>query len=275
MPIYSNRLLGSGPRQPATGAFILGFAFGAFFDGILLHQILQWHHLLSLAQGASFRDMRMQILADGLFHMACYFLAGVGVLLTWNGRRTASSDRVILAWAVLGFAAWQFTDVLVVHWAIGLHRVRVDVSDPLLWDIGWLVVFGLLPLIAGIRLVRNSSRKDTGRPGRSQVMLSVAVTFAGALSALPLAGASTVVIFKDSINASEAFLAVTSAGGRPIWSTPRGEIMIIDLPVWRDTELYAKGALLVTSAIWFGCFPALYSDRWRSLEQSYNNETLI
>jgi len=76
MPIYSNRLLGSGPRQPATGAFILGFAFGAFFDGILLHQILQWHHLLSLAQGASFRDMRMQILADGLFHMACYFLAG-------------------------------------------------------------------------------------------------------------------------------------------------------------------------------------------------------
>jgi uncharacterized membrane protein len=52
--------------------------------------------------------MRMQILADGLFHMACYFLTGIGLLLTWNGRRTASSDRVILAWAVLGFAAWQF-----------------------------------------------------------------------------------------------------------------------------------------------------------------------
>jgi uncharacterized membrane protein len=26
---------------------MLGFAFGGFFDGILLHQVLQWHHLLS------------------------------------------------------------------------------------------------------------------------------------------------------------------------------------------------------------------------------------
>src|SRR3982750_1109516 len=81
MSIYSNRSLGSGERRPTTGAFILGFAFSAFFDGILLHQILQWHHLLSLAHGASFRDVRMQILADGLFHMASYFLAGIGMLL--------------------------------------------------------------------------------------------------------------------------------------------------------------------------------------------------
>jgi len=100
-------------------------------------------------------------------------------------------------------------------------------------------------------------------------MLSVAVIFAGALSALPLAGASTVVIFKDGTNASEAFLAVASAGGRPIWSAPRGEIMVVDLPFRSDTELYARGALLVTSAIWFGCFPAVSSaERWPSLKQS-------
>src|SRR5687768_8252330 len=30
---------------------VLGFALGGFFDGILLHQILQWHHLLSLVPG--------------------------------------------------------------------------------------------------------------------------------------------------------------------------------------------------------------------------------
>jgi uncharacterized membrane protein len=54
------------------GAFTLGFAFGAFFDGILLHQVLQWHHLLSLVQGDLYRDIRVQILADGLFHAAAY-----------------------------------------------------------------------------------------------------------------------------------------------------------------------------------------------------------
>jgi uncharacterized membrane protein len=35
----------------ATWAAALGFALGGFFDGILLHQILQWHHLLSLVRG--------------------------------------------------------------------------------------------------------------------------------------------------------------------------------------------------------------------------------
>lgn len=29
-------------------AAVLGFALSGFFDGVLLHQILQWHHLLSL-----------------------------------------------------------------------------------------------------------------------------------------------------------------------------------------------------------------------------------
>jgi Predicted membrane protein len=35
---------------PATliwARYALGFGLGGFFDGILLHQILQWHHLLS------------------------------------------------------------------------------------------------------------------------------------------------------------------------------------------------------------------------------------
>jgi uncharacterized membrane protein len=45
-------------HRVATGAeaglpwlILLGFALGGFFDGILLHQILQWHHLLSSRSG--------------------------------------------------------------------------------------------------------------------------------------------------------------------------------------------------------------------------------
>ena len=44
-------------------AATLGFALGGFFDGILLHQILQWHHLLSLVPGVT--ELRMQVLWDG------------------------------------------------------------------------------------------------------------------------------------------------------------------------------------------------------------------
>jgi len=149
MSFESNQQPLVGAKAPLIGAFTLGFAFGAFFDGILLHQVLQWHHLLSLVQGDLYRDIRVQILADGLFHAAAYLLATGGLVLLWGGGRARPADRIVLGWAVLGFAAWQFADVTLVHWAIGLHRVRVDVPNPLvsvgLWYLArcrYLRVFG-------------------------------------------------------------------------------------------------------------------------------------
>jgi uncharacterized membrane protein len=57
----------------------------------LLHQVLQWHHLLSLVQGDLYRDIRVQILADGLFHAAAYLLAAGGLVLLWPGGATSRS----------------------------------------------------------------------------------------------------------------------------------------------------------------------------------------
>lgn len=50
------------PRGLARAAVLRGAALGGFFNGILLHQILQWHHLLSNVEGAAFQDLRMQLL---------------------------------------------------------------------------------------------------------------------------------------------------------------------------------------------------------------------
>ncbi len=255
MSLESNRQPAVEAKAPLVGAFILGFAFGAFFDGILLHQILQWHHLLSLVQGDLYRDIRVQILADGLLHAAAYLLAAGGLILLWRGGQVRPADRIVLGWAVLGFAAWQFADVILVHWAIGLHRVRVDVPNPLLWDIGWLVVLGSLPLIAGLGLLRGQSRiADRRSPRSSRMMMSIAIILAGALSAIPLGGTATAVVFKNGSEPAETFGAVATAGGRVIWSAPRGDIMIVDLPTAGRGGLYARGALLVTSASWLGCF---------------------
>jgi uncharacterized membrane protein len=56
-------------RSLRWAGFLLGFSLAGFFDGILLHQVLQWHHLLSDVQLAALRDIRAQLLADGLFHV--------------------------------------------------------------------------------------------------------------------------------------------------------------------------------------------------------------
>jgi uncharacterized membrane protein len=37
---------------PKLPAFLMGIGLGGFIDGIVLHQILQWHHMLTGDNGA-------------------------------------------------------------------------------------------------------------------------------------------------------------------------------------------------------------------------------
>src|ERR1700712_2025125 len=161
-------------------AGILGFAFGGFFDGILLHQVLQWHHFLSLVQGEAYRDLRVQVLADGLFHIAVYVIALIGLMLLWRRGQDRPADRILMGWAVLGFSFWQFADVVLIHWVIGIHRIRVGVPNPLLWDIGWLAAFGVTSLLLGMWILRRSGPSAGGHGGRAVAAISAAVILGGA-----------------------------------------------------------------------------------------------
>ena len=38
-------------RPPRLPGFLLGVGLGGFVDGIVLHQILQWHHMLTGENG--------------------------------------------------------------------------------------------------------------------------------------------------------------------------------------------------------------------------------
>jgi uncharacterized membrane protein len=139
-------------RSPFVAAFVIGIALGGFIDGILLHQVLQWHHLLSLVEGEAFRDLGTQILFDGLFHVLMYVVALVGLWLLWRARGSMTgrgSDLQVVAAALLGFGVWQVIDVVGFHWIAGIHRIRVDVPNPLFWDIAWLVVFGAPAWLGG------------------------------------------------------------------------------------------------------------------------------
>src|SRR4051812_13809810 len=80
-------------RTRLWGALLVGLSFGGLFDGILLHQVLQWHHLLSLVGGESVQDIRFQILADGIFHVLMYAIACIGLAMMWFGN--ASPSKII------------------------------------------------------------------------------------------------------------------------------------------------------------------------------------
>jgi len=73
-------------RRLLWAGAVIGFALGGFFDGILLHQVLQWHHLFSLVPGETWRDIRNQILMDGWFHVLHFVIALLGLWLLWTAR---------------------------------------------------------------------------------------------------------------------------------------------------------------------------------------------
>lgn len=243
---------------------MLGFALGGFFDGILLHQVLQWHHLLSLVPGEALRDIRVQVLADGLFHVLMYAIAASGLWLLWRSRggfTGSASDHRLLGAVVLGFSLWQFVDVVFFHWILGIHRTRVDVPDPLFWDLAWTAVFGLPTLILGFYLRRGGGQGEPPKNGTRRrttvpAALAALVLIAGPVAAVPPPGRRTaLVLFGPSTSPAQAFAAVSASDGRILWADSSGTLLAVEMGEGGGAgRLYRQGALFVnTSAALAGC----------------------
>jgi uncharacterized membrane protein len=231
--------------------YVLGFALGGFFDGILLHQILQWHHLLSSIDGD---DIRFQVAADGYFHALMYVIAAVGLWMLWASRRTPGemSGRLLFAGILIGFGAWHVVDALLSHWLLGIHRIRMGSSSPLFWDLLWLGLFGLLPMILGWIM---SGPKDDGSgtvrsaaPARTLAVLLV--TGAGALGIWPLRGNEfNTVLFAPGTGQDHVLRSLASVDGQVVWMDGSGELAVIRLDQNQSAwGLFRHGAILVTGA---------------------------
>lgn len=241
--------------------YLLGFGLGGFFDGILLHQVLQWHHLLINVKGPVFEDIKVQILADGLFHVLMYIIAITGLWLLWKARKEyaeRAADRLLLANAFIGFGVWHILDSVLSHWILGIHRIRVDADNVLFWDLLWFFVFGMVPVVIGIMLKK---RTHTGggsevRSKATALSLALAVTIAGPIAALPPSDVTTVMVFfKSATSPNEIFKAIDAVDGRILWAAGSGDVWALDVKDRSKTSVFYKhGAYLVSnSALAIGC----------------------
>lgn len=236
-------------------ALLLGFGFAGFFDGVLLHQILQWHHLLSAWRDGPFADLRVQVLADGLFHTAMFVLAlaGLGLLVRARGELgAAGAPSRLLAGFATGFAAWHVVDAVAVHWVFGLHRIRMEATVPLAWDIGWLVVFGLVPLVLAAALRRSAVPVRATPAAMAIAGLTIA---AGLWSARGPAGDGMVVVLRPDAPAGPLLVALAGTEARIVGSDRQGGVWLLasaaGLP---HAPLYRAGALWVSGGAWpAGC----------------------
>ena len=72
--------------QPTrTAGLLLGIGLGGFVDGIALHQIAQWHNMLSARVPPTTMDaMTVNMTADGWFHAAVFTITLAGILLLYR-----------------------------------------------------------------------------------------------------------------------------------------------------------------------------------------------
>lgn len=236
----------------------LGFGIGGFFDGILLHQVLQWHHLLSSVEQARL-DIRVLIMTDGLFHVLMYIITGFGLWLLWRARTefaSPGSDRRLFATALIGFGAWHILDGILSHWVLGIHRIRMDVENPLFWDVLWFGVFGIVPAAIGW-MMRRSGANGRGRVMSSPIALVLTTVVAGPLAAVPPPDQTQVVVlFRPDISEREALTAIIALNGKIMGSDASGQVWAVDMAQGGNpVELYRHGAILVSKSLLpLGCF---------------------
>lgn len=143
------------------GALVMGVGLGGLFDGIVLHQILQWHHFLTDTGDhpmTSVAGLEANTLADGFFHVATWFLVVGGMALAlraWQRGELAPPWRLQIGMLLLGWGVFNVVEGLIDHQILGIHHVRDDLGGPIGWDLGFLA-FGLALIVIGWLLGRGA-----------------------------------------------------------------------------------------------------------------------
>jgi len=171
-----SRRAGASPPATAPGiglpATILGVGLGGFVDGILLHQLLQWHHMLTSTDtdniGVEYYPadtvpgLQMNTVWDGLFHTFTWLAVLIGLGLLYS-RVTASSgrvwgSRVLWGWVLVGWGLFNLVEGVIDHHILGIHHVRSG-PNQLQWDLGFLAL-GAVLVVVGWLLQRGGRRVD-------------------------------------------------------------------------------------------------------------------
>lgn len=159
---------------------VLGVGMGGFADGILLHQVLQWHHMLSSTDhdriGIKYYDpntvsgLQMNTVWDGVFHTVCWLAVLIGLAILYarvtRDRRRVWRSRVLWGWMLVGWGLFNLVEGVLDHHVLGIHHVRSG-NGQVWWDIGFLVL-GAVLITAGYLMQRSGRPFEPAAPARPE-----------------------------------------------------------------------------------------------------------
>lgn len=151
-------MLSRGSRMPLVRAgVVIGLGIGGFFDGIVFHQILQWHHMVSEQYPpVTLENLEINTLADGLFHIVAYAFTIIGLFMLWQVRkqfRNGRSTRTLIGAVLIGWGIFNLVEGIINHHLLQIHHVRPG-PDQAVWDVAFLV-WGALMVFFGWFLART------------------------------------------------------------------------------------------------------------------------
>ncbi|HKU46212.1 MAG TPA: DUF2243 domain-containing protein [Burkholderiales bacterium] len=141
-----------------SAALLLGVGLGGFLDGIVLHQIAHWHQMLSaVTPPVTVEAMKLNMAADGWFHIATWLATFAGALVLWGAAQRAGplpSTRAFFGYLLLGWGGFNLVEGIVDHHVLALHHVRDLPAHVPLLDWLFLLVAGGGLVAAGLVLRR-------------------------------------------------------------------------------------------------------------------------
>jgi uncharacterized membrane protein len=138
---------------------IIGIGMGGFVDGILLHQILEWHNMgSSVVSPTTLAGMRQNMIWDGWFHALVWVITLLGIyMLLAHARRGAPlpSGRAFTGQLIFGWGIFNLVEGIVDHHILSIHHVRDLPAHIPLYDWVFLLVAGLGFLLLGWGMARE------------------------------------------------------------------------------------------------------------------------
>ena len=145
----------------SAGAF-LGIGMGGFIDGIVFHQILQLHNMLTGKIGKeTIAAMQVNMFWDGMFHALTWITTAIGVALLWRAGRRADvpwSVKTFVGSLFLGWGLFNFVEGIIDHHLLHLHHI-VEALGVSAYDYAFLVS-GIIFMIGGYVAIHGDRKRD-------------------------------------------------------------------------------------------------------------------
>ena len=151
-------------KFPLSAGILFGLGLGGFFDGIVLHQVLQWHHMVSSWYPIdSIPNLELNTRWDGIFHSATYVFVVLGLFILWRVAHRGHlswSNKLLVGSLLMGWGLFNSVEGVIDHQILGVHHVNETMPRDqwIFWDVGFLV-WGVAMLVAGWLLVRAGRRE--------------------------------------------------------------------------------------------------------------------